>query len=120
MKHEDEWRYEVFWLLRPILKIIFVIAVLLIVLGIVFNGVFGMMRPMFFFSNWVWNIIGIFFLIWFISWIFNWPWRNKYWHEGYETRILRRRYARGEISEAQFKRMMKILKEETRNAKVKP
>jgi len=33
------------------------------------------------------------------------------WHEGYrrEERILRRRYARGEITEAQFKRMMKTL-----------
>jgi uncharacterized membrane protein len=111
MKHEDEWRYEGFWLLRAFLRVIFVIAVLEIVLGIFSNGMFGMMRPMFFFSNWVWDIIGIFFLLWFISWIATWPWHNKYWHEEREIRILRRRYARGEISEAQFKRMMKNLSE---------
>lgn len=55
--------------------------------------------------------LGVF--AWIVSWFLHWPWHGHYqhWDMGGEraTRILRRRYARGEISEAQFKRMMKTL-----------
>jgi uncharacterized membrane protein len=70
---------------------------------------------MVFYPGWFWNLIGILIFVWFISWILRWPLRHRCWEHGHEIRILRRRYARGEITEAQFKKMMKVLKEDSRN-----
>jgi len=111
MKQEDEWRYEGFWLLRIVLRIIFAIVVISIIFWAIFNLSPGLTcQPMLFFPSWSWSLIGLFIFIWFLSRIF-----RASWHEGYrhEERILRRRYARGEITEAQFKRMMKTLKKHT-------
>lgn len=92
-----------------VLRVIFAIVVAIVVLGIIFNILFG--RLIIFYTGWIWNLLGILIFIWFISWIFRWPWRHEYWNER-EMWILRRRYAKGNITEAQFKRMMKVLKEE--------
>ncbi len=56
------------------------------------------------------------FLIWIVIWIIRLiihPHMHGYGHMHGDraARILRRRYAKGEISETQFKRMMKNLKE---------
>jgi uncharacterized membrane protein len=74
-------------------------------------GRFGMMN---FGSGWFWNLVGLLFVIWIISWIFM-PWRRRHgrWHEEPEE-ILRRRYAKGEITQAQFKKMMNDLARESR------
>jgi hypothetical protein len=101
MKHEDEWdewRYGIGIFVRIILALI----IAGIVLGLIFSFGFGFFR-----FNWIWDLIGLLLLIWFLSWIFRWPWH----HYRHEERILRRRYARGEINRTQFKRMMKDLKE---------
>jgi uncharacterized membrane protein len=106
--------------LRIVFGIIFGLLIFTIVISAVFGAFYYPMNGMMFPSHWLWTLIGLFFLIWFVSWIFRWPWhyrRHGYWrgHEhdaGREIRILRRRYARGEITEAEFKRMMKVLKEE--------
>lgn len=107
MKHEDEWRYEGFWLFRIIFRIMFIVFAISIVLWIFSNLSSGMScQQIFLFPNWGWGFVGLFFFIWFLSWIFRISWYGGYRHE---ERILRRRYARGEITEAQFKRMMKTL-----------
>ena len=92
--------------MHVVFRIIFALIIASIVLSVLFSALQGMffMNIM---SNGLWNIVGLFVLLWFVSWIFRWPTR-RYW---YEERILRRRYARGEISETQFKRMTKVLKD---------
>ena len=96
-------------------RIILSIAALLIVLAIVSWGIryffFGTSMPMYFSMGWVWDLIGLLVLLMIIRGILGWPWRHGLWSEERESRILRRRYARGEITEAQFKRMMKTLRE---------
>jgi len=107
MKHEDGWKREGFWFFRIIFRIIFIVLAISIVFWVFSNLNSGLScQPMLFFSSWGWSLVGLFFFIWFLSWIFRMPWHDGYRHE---ERILRRRYARGEITEAQFKRMMKTL-----------
>jgi uncharacterized membrane protein len=105
MKNEQMVAWVVF---RVIVAIIFAI----VVFGVVFGLAFG--RLMMFYSGWVWDLLGILLIVWFISWIFRWPWHKGYWRE-HENRILRRRYMRGEITEAQFKRMTKVLEKEQKS-----
>ena len=84
----------VLWLVR---------AALGIVLGVV---------PSTFWVHLILGIIVLIFILWLIAWAIGLPFRLMHGHGRRDIRILRRRYARGEISEAQFRRMMKNLKEE--------
>lgn len=69
----------------------------------------------FLFPSWIWGLVGLFFLLLLLSWIlrliFGGPWRHGPWQEARAERILKRRYARGEISREQYKRMMKDIRE---------
>jgi uncharacterized membrane protein len=112
MAKGDEWhpRFGI-WIF---FRILFALLLVGIIFSMLFGG-FGMMMPFYMSSGWIWRVIGIVLLLWFVSWIFVWPWRHRYWGEEREIRILRRRYARGEITRAQFKRMMKDLREHQRD-----
>ena len=103
---------------RPI-KVVFGIIIALIVLAFVFWAVRAVLGLAFGIGvgspTWhlIIGVIAVFFVIWLVCWIIRWPLR--FMHGGFsnrEFRILRRRYAKGEISESQFKRMMKNLKEQ--------
>jgi uncharacterized membrane protein len=108
MTDDSRWRDDRF-LVWVIFRIIFSILIAVMVFNLFFNFALG--RAMFY-NGWFWNIFGLLVLIWFLSWMFR-PWHyHGYWDHGHEMRILRRRYARGEISEAQFKKMMKVLRDE--------
>jgi len=106
MKNENAWEDSRFWL-WVFFRIVFAAIIVIIALGILVE------RPMVFYPGWFWNLIGILIFVWFISWILRCPFRHGDWEHG--IRILRRRYARGEITGAQFKKMMKVLKEDSRN-----
>jgi uncharacterized membrane protein len=92
---------------RFVLRLIIALVVVSIVLQIFFNIS----------SNWpvgigagiLWNIIGILVLIWVILWFFRMPYYHGHFEHAMEMRIIRRRYARGEITQAQFKRMIRDL-----------
>lgn len=115
MKCNDEWDcLGGEFCIHMLVKVIFAVIVFSIVFGIVFSvarGVWGgsMMAP---YSppGWIWDLVWLIFLIWLLSWIFRWPWHMGYLSERHEMRILRRRYAKGEITEAEFKRMTKTLR----------
>jgi hypothetical protein len=111
MTEDERWRDDRFftWV---IFRVIFSIIILVIVINFVFNFASG--RMMMFYPDWLWSLFGLFIFIWIISWLFR-PWHYGYWGHEHEMRILRRRYARGEITEAQFKKMMKVLREEVRH-----
>jgi hypothetical protein len=95
-------------------RIIFAIIIASIVFSIISNVVFERAT----FYNWFWNLLIILFVVWLVSWLFRWP-MGHYWYHEREVMILRRRYARGEISEAQFKKMMKVLKEIGRDSRTR-
>ena len=120
MNRDDDCCDGGHWL-RIAFRIIFGLLIFTIVISVIFGAFYyypmnGMMFP----AHWFWSLIGLFVLIWFVSWIFRGSWHrhghgywSDHWHDaGREIRILRRRYARGEITEAEFRRMMKVLKEE--------
>jgi len=104
MKNHRDERFWVWIFFRIMMTILVVTLIVEIVSG-------ATLQQTFFFHNWFWDIIGLFMLLWFLSWIFTGPRYHGHWGFMHEERILRRRYARGEITETQFKRMMKVLKE---------
>lgn len=58
----------------------------------------------------------IFFIVFAIGrllfWPWGWGWRRGYWHDyGDSKEILRRRYARGEVTKDQFDQMMRDLEQ---------
>lgn len=120
MKHDDD-RCCFGSIPRMVVRIVFSVIILVIVLSIVIavlRGVFGLATGGELMPGWAWTIIGIIVALWLLSWLFRmafrpWAGRNRdwIWDDRREIRILRRRYARGEISEVQFKKMMKNLKE---------
>ena len=62
------------------------------------------------------GIFFIFFILFFVSrlvfWPLGWGWRRRYWYGyGNANEILRRRYARGEITKEQFDQMTKDLEQ---------
>ncbi|MGI0100576.1 MAG: SHOCT domain-containing protein [Candidatus Micrarchaeaceae archaeon] len=65
----------------------------------------------------LWHIIELLFVIWIILLVLRWsffPWHmHRGMRDGNATRILRRRYAKGEISETQYRKMMKTLSEKS-------
>ena len=100
--------------LHTVFKVLFALLVASIVLGVLFDLVQGN-----FYMNGLWNIVGLLFALWFISWLLRWPMRRE-WHYDHEISILRRRYARGEISETQYRRMLKVLEKKEDLGKVRP
>lgn len=110
MKNEDVLSDERFWL-WVVFRVIFAIIIAVVVFDFVFSFVLQR-SAMMFYPDWTWNLLAVLFFIWLISWIFRWPLHYGRFGYEHEKRILRRRYARGEITEAQFKKMMKVLKEE--------
>lgn len=93
-----------------------VVAIILLLLvfwlvRIVLSAVFGLL-PSSLASHIVLGIIAVAFILWLIAWIIGMPFRLMHGHGRRDIRILRRRYAKGEIGEAEFKRMMKNLKED--------
>ena len=119
---EDEWRSR-----RPVWVGLLVVVAVLIVVPIVVSAVFYVLRPMgrayfpfmgyypfFFFPfGWVFGFLILFLLLRWIFWPWGWGSRRRY--RGYvdEYRILRVRYARGEITKAQFDQMTRDLQEST-------
>jgi uncharacterized membrane protein len=104
---------------HPILKAIAVLIIFIIIVAIVARAVGfagpGMMAG----PGWglLGTVIVILFLLWLISWVFGMAGTHRHRHWDWDnsdraTSILKRRYARGEISESEFKKMMKNLKEE--------
>ncbi len=103
-------------------KVLAGILVFIVVLALVFWLVRTAMGVAFGLAAWTYSPLGVIvgvitFLVvfWLILWIVRIPFR-MFGHGGRkDLRIIRRRYARGEINEAQFKRMMKNLKEHDHN-----
>ncbi len=95
---------------RLVIRILIAVFIAALVLQVFFNLRIGW--PAIYFPGVFWNIIGILILIWIISWLFRWPWYHGRWEHAQELRILRRRYARGQITQAQYKKMMKTLNRE--------
>ena len=112
---EDHAHYRGRLWIRPVFGMIFGILFFIIILGIVFNWMNPPAQSYCFFQNGLWSLFGFFVLVWFLSWFFFRPWRRRYWHwhAEDEMEILRRRYARGEITRTQFMTMAKDL-EKTR------
>ena len=93
--------------IRIAFRIVFALIIAIIVFTVIFNIILeGSLN----YNDWLWNLLIIVYEVWIVSWLFRWP-MNHYWYHERETMILRRRYARGEITEAQFKKMMKVLKD---------
>lgn len=71
--------------------------------------------PMFFPFGWLWIFFGL-FLVFGIFRMLLWPWRwgyrRRYW-DNYDSshRILRERYAKGEITKEQYEQMSRDLDE---------
>jgi hypothetical protein len=108
MVEDERWKDDRF-ITWAVFRVIFSVVIVVIVINIVFN--FAFERASMFYPDWLWSLFGLLVFVWFMSWIFR-PWRYYgYFGRDHEMRILRRRYARGEITEAQLKRMMKTLKE---------
>ncbi len=94
-----------------VFRIAFGLIVIAIILGVISNGIFGGAQQPVLFSSWIWKLVALLFLLWFLSWIFRWPWHHGHWDGEREIRILRRRYARGEISREEFLEMKKDLEQ---------
>jgi uncharacterized membrane protein len=92
---------------RLLIRLIIALVVASIVLQIFFSIRFDW--PAVFVPGIFWNVIGILILIWVISWFFRMPYYHGHWEHAMEMRIIRRRYAKGEINQVQFKRMIKDL-----------
>ena len=111
MAEDERWKDYTFF--RYVMfKVILSIIVALLVINFFFNFTFG--RTMFY-SDWLWGVFVFIVFIWVISWMFRSLFYHEYWGHNHEMRILRRRLARGDISEAEFKRKMKILRESHKN-----
>jgi uncharacterized membrane protein len=106
MPHEERWP-------GIGIAIMFMFIGIAIFIGLIFSIVNGSF-DMSFRTGSIWQLVGLFFLIWFISWIFFRPWRYSHRHWRWEREdaieILKRRYAKGEITEAQFRKMMAELR----------
>ncbi len=70
--------------------------------------------------GWVGALFSLFFFFWVFSWFFRpwgWGWgyrrRYRWWRYDDAERILRERYARGEITKEQFEQMMRDLEVNT-------
>jgi putative membrane protein len=67
--------------------------------------------------GWIWIPFAFFFLFFALRWFF-WPWgwgyRSGYWTGDDAYRILRERFARGEITREQFEQMSRDLEEHER------
>lgn len=114
----DDWRPR----RRMVGWFLFAVAVLVLV-PIVVSVFFFILRPMSrsyypfywypFFFPFGW-IFGFLILFWVLRWLF-WPWawghRRRYGGYFDEYRILRVRYARGEITKEQFEQMTRDLQE---------
>lgn len=66
--------------------------------------------------NWVWNLIGLLIFLWFLLFLFRVfvrPLRyrkfNDFWGHEDSSEIIRRRYARGEITKEEYEQMMNDL-----------
>jgi uncharacterized membrane protein len=93
--------------------IIFIVALTLVfwLIKAVLGVAFGIALSMFSVSHLILGIIAFVFIVWLIVWIIRLPFHYMHRRDRRDIRILRRRYAKGDINEAQFKKMMKNLKE---------
>lgn len=98
-------------------KMIGGIIIAIVVLSIVFSVAKSVLGMAFGTATWptipqlVMGLIVLIVVIWVITWAVRLPFRAMHGFGRRDIRILRKRYARGEITEAQFKKMMKNLKE---------
>ena len=92
---------------RFLIRLLIFVIVISTILQIFFNV--RVQWPAVFVPGIFWNLIGILVLIWVISWFFRMSFYHGGWENAMEMRIVRRRYARGEITQAQFKRMIRDL-----------
>lgn len=118
-KHEDDYDGLCWHAGRAIVGILVGIIAFIIVLALVFWLVrlffgiaFGIATWSLFTPSFVVGVIIFIIVLCIIFWLIRLPFRIIYGGGSRSAiRILRRRYARGEINEAQFKRMMRNLKE---------
>ncbi len=113
--------YERWRTIRLAIILAFVIAVIAVAIVLSYNSNFyytgGMMSP--YIINvggaYVWNIVGVLFGVLFIIWVISW-FLHPYSGYGYSfrsyraERILRERYARGEISYKTYRDMLNKLR----------
>jgi uncharacterized membrane protein len=107
--------------LRWIVVALVVLAVVWIALSTFFftagpvSESFPFYRPFFFPFGFLFGIFAIFIIFGILRWAFwgwGWGYRGRYWrHRDESYYILRRRYAKGEITKEQFDQMMRDLQE---------
>ena len=105
------WRFV--WVVGALLALVVVMVAFAAYMG-AYVGPGGMMYTYhgwwFFFP---FGIVLVFILIFALGRLLWWPWgwgtRRRYWHADDASEILRQRYARGEITKAQFDQMRKDL-----------
>jgi|GEM_PF-2528453 uncharacterized membrane protein len=120
-KHDDECSCcychgakAVVGIVIGVIAFILVLAVVLWLIRLVFGIALGVATLSIFAPHFILGAIFFIIILCIIFWLIRLPFRIIRGGSRRDIRILRRRYASGEISEAQFKRMMKNLREQGR------
>lgn len=108
------------------LRIFFIFLVFIFIIAAIFSSIFAIISIPFnnynYFMNPFWHVIGIIIAVFFIILIFKWLFRIRIytgfyrynnvnsWRSYKAEEILRRRYARGEITKKQFEEMLNELR----------
>jgi len=100
------------------------VVIALLVIGFILTAVFKVIPSLQGMSSisWIWDVIALLAVIWIFAWMMRMIFGDHrhrhrhwdewgYWDQGSEYRILRRRYARGEISKKEYEQIKRDLKE---------
>lgn len=99
------------------LAIMFTLIGVAVFIAVAYPILTGSAPPTLIFPGGIWNILWLLIGIWIIAMVFSRPWRRRYRYgrwRGEEDddpeEILRRRYAKGDISQAEFQRRLADLR----------